>query len=266
VSRFATVAGVVRHMKGWKPDTPDPRDRRLTVSEELALPDAVDLSDRCPPVMDQGQIGSCTANSSSSALAFLEHKGQQATLYSRLFIYAMTRMLEGTPLYEDSGAQIRDVMKALSTYGVPQELTWPYDTSKFSVIPPPQAKAEALNHKAILYFRCPNLYTLKASLFQGFPVVIGFSVLDNMISDECARTGIVKPPAPGEAFDGGHAVLAVGYNDNMVCGAERGAVLCQNSWGTGWGEGGFFWLPYSFWMGGEGALVSDCWTIRRAEV
>lgn len=266
MNRIVDVAGASRHMKGWRPDKPDPRDMHLMVSEAVQLPGAVDLRSQCPPVVDQGSIGSCTANSSCSAMAFLEHKGQQATLYSRLFLYAMTRKIEGTPLSEDSGAEIRDVMKALSTFGVPVETDWPYDTSKFTKEPPDPAKTAALQHKALMYYRCPSLYTLRASLAQGFPVVIGFSVPDNMMSDQCAKTGIVLPPAPGEAFDGGHAVLAVGYDLNQMCGHEQGAVLCQNSWGTSWGLKGFFWVPMSFWAGGLSALASDCWTIRRAMV
>jgi hypothetical protein len=197
VSRVVNIAGVDRHMKGWRPDKPDPRDRHLMVSEAVRLLDLVDLRPQCPPVVDQGGIGSCTANSSCSAMAFLEHKAKQDTLFSRLFLYAMTRHIEGTPLSEDSGAEIRDVMKALSTYGVPFESEWPYIESKFSTEPPAKAKTDALQHKAVFYYRCPSLYTLKASLHQGFPVVIGFAVPDNMMTSRCAQTGIVLPPAPG---------------------------------------------------------------------
>lgn len=266
MSRYINVGGVDRHMKGWRPDKPDPRDKMFSVPETFTLPDSVDLRPQCPPVVDQGQIGSCTANSSSSAMAFLERKSKQDALFSRLFIYAKTRDIEGTPLSEDSGAEIRDVMKALSTYGVPYESEWPYDISQFSVEPPTQVAQDALAHKAVLYYRCPNLFALKASLHQGFPVVIGFAVPQNMMSDQCASTGILLPPAPGEQFVGGHAVLAVGYDVNFKCGSATGAVLCQNSWGTGWGIDGYFWIPMSFWEGGASALASDCWTIRRAQV
>lgn len=266
MNRVVEVAGKRRNMAGWRPDKPDPRDKHLMVSEAVKLPASADLRPSCPPVMDQGDIGSCTANSSSSAMAFLEHQGQKDDLFSRLFIYAMTRHLEGTPLSEDSGAEIRDVMKALSQYGVPYEREWPYDTAKFTIDPPASVKQDALAHKALMYYRCPSLYTLKASIHQGFPVVIGFSVPDNMMSEECQTTGIVLPPKKGEAFDGGHAVLAVGYDDNFMCGDVKGGVLCQNSWSTAWGLNGYFWLPQTFWSGGAGALVSDCWTIRRAAV
>ena len=58
----------------------------------------------------------------------------------------------------------------------------------------------------------------------------------------------------------------MGYDVNFMCGSEKGAVLCQNSWGTGWGLSGYFWIPMSYFTGGIGALVHDCWTIRRATV
>jgi C1A family cysteine protease len=267
VSRYYDIAGVRRHLKGWRPDMPDPRDRALSVPENFALPAAVDLRPKCPPVVDQGSLGSCTANAGATAMAFLGKRANHSRSYSRLFLYAMTRIIEGTPLSEDSGAEIRDVMKALSTYGIPLEEDWPYDTSRYTVKPSEAVMATALEHKALMYYRCPNLYTLKASLFQGFPVSFGFAVPDNMMTDECANTGIVLPPARGESFSGGgHAVLAVGYDINFECGNQRGAVLCQNSWGTGWGIQGYFWLPMTFWSGNLGALATDCWTIRRSMI
>ena len=199
MTRIVDVAGVPRHMKGWKPDRPDPRDKLFAVPQTFTLPDTADLRPMCPPVVDQGRIGSCTANSSSSALAFLERKAKSDVLFSRLFIYAKTREIEGTPLSEDSGAAIRDVMKVFSTYGAPYESDWPYIESKFSQEPPADVAQKALAHKALIYYRCPDLFTLKASLHQGFPVVIGFSVPDNLFSNECAETGILMPPAPERA-------------------------------------------------------------------
>lgn len=215
--------------------------------------------------MDQGQIGSCTAHAGAAAMAFLEKKEKRVAPFSRLFIYAMTRRIEGTPLTEDSGAEIRDVMKALSTYGAPYETDWPYDGARFSEEPSVQAKQNGQHHKALMYYRCPSLFTVQASIHHGFPVIFGFSVPDNAMSDRCTRTGIVLPPERGEAFNGSHAVLAIGYDKHFACGPERGAVLCQNSWGTGWGIDGFFWLPMSFFYGGAGALASDCWTLRRIQ-
>src|SRR5258706_12513512 len=142
MSRAALIAGTERNMHGWRRDKADPRDRHFTVVEGINLPASIDLRSECPPVVDQGNLGSCTANAGAAAMAFLEHRGQQDKYLSRLFIYAMTRVLENTPLSEDSGAEIRDVMKSLSVYGAPFETDWPYDISKFSIQPPADVAAK----------------------------------------------------------------------------------------------------------------------------
>lgn len=268
--RSVSVAGQIRHMRGWRRDTPDPRDKMMMASpaEVAKLPDQVDLRAQCPPIFDQGELGSCTANAISAAMMFVEHKnGKTFNPFSRLFIYAEERKAEGTPLTEDSGAQIRDGFKVIKSKGAPYETDWPYDMSKWTIDPPAAVDTKALDHQALYYYRCPNLHSVQSSLAQGYPVVFGFAVPDNMMSDECARTGVVMPPQASEGWDGGHAVMAVGYDKNFkFTDAIKGGVLCQNSWGRGWGLGGFFWLPMYFWDGGAGALATDNWTLRRMEI
>lgn len=61
------------------------------------------------------------------------------------------------------------------------------------------------------------------------------------------------PPAT-ETVLGGHAVMAVGYDDGP------GTLLVRNSWGNGWGMGGYFTLPYGY--ASDGNLAADFWTIR----
>lgn len=196
-------------------------------------------------------------------MAFLEKKASEDKPFSRLFIYFYTRQLEGVPPAEDSGAEIRDVMKALAQFGAPYEETWPYDERRFSEEPPTAAKEEASQHKALFYYLCPNLFTTKASLAQGFPVAFGFPVPHNMMDGKAAATGEVHYPGPTEGYEGGHAVMAVGYDDDKSIGSEVGAILCQNSWGPAWGLHGRFWLPYRFWKEG---LADDNWTLRQAQV
>lgn len=249
------VNGKPRRLDGWRRGAKHPLDATLASFLAAALPPSADLRSLCPPVGDQGQLGSCTANAGCEALEFLERQGQRDTLYSRLFVYARTRQLEGTPLSEDSGAQVRDTVEALARFGACLESTWPYDVDAFCQEPSEDAAKEALLHKAVLYYACPNLFTVKASLAQGFPVAFGFEVYDSMMSAAVASSGIVPFPTAQDSVVGGHAVLAVGYDDS------RQAVLVQNSWGTGWGLGGFFWLPYRYWDDG---LADDCWTLRRA--
>jgi len=260
--RTIQINGNVRNLSGWKKSKPDHRDLKLVAAKQI-LPTHVDLRPGCPAVLDQGSLGSCTANSACTVMEFLQKRGQEALPYSRLYIYYWSRIKEGTPPEEDSGAEIRDVMKVLAKKGAPYESSWPYIIEKFSVMPPTLLDTEASKHRALFYYACPSLFTLKASLAHGFPVTFGFSVPDNMLTDSCAKTGLVYYPSLTEGFQGGHAVTAVGYDDNMAIGKDTGAILCQNSWGTEWGQKGFFWLPYRFWVAG---LADDCWTIRKTGV
>ncbi len=266
MSRRALAGGRLRHLDGWRKDRPDRRDY-LVSEPRLRTPIAArsDLRAKMSAIQDQGPIGSCTAQTGCEQMEFLEGQGRSDRLFSRLYLYARTRKLEGTPLANDSGAEMRDVMAALAKTGVCLDATWPYEPSetRFALEPTVAADAEAAQYKALFYYRCPSLRTLRASLCQGFPVGFGFSVPENMMSAECAASGMVHLPRGTEGFTGGHAVTAVGHDDTFVIDGVRGAVLCQNHWGVAWGIQGYFWLPYGFF---ERLLADDLWTLRRAEV
>jgi C1A family cysteine protease len=259
-AKHVQVLGKFRHLGGWRKDPPDHRDESLVMSGLLAsapMSALVDLSAICSPVEDQGQLGSCVANSSTSAMeALLKKTSRPVVDFSRLFVYYYARKIDGVLPTEDSGCNIRSAMKCLAYFGVSLESLWPYDEERFSLAPSYTAIKDARRHQILKYFRCPNLITAKRSLAQGFTVVGGFSVPENMMSDECARTGIVKYPEPTEGFTGGHAIHFVGYND------QTQLLKFQNSWGTGWGDRGFGYLPYKFVDEG---LSQDFWTIRSEE-
>jgi len=206
-------------------------------------------------VYDQGQLGSCTANSIAGALEFDQMKQkQQPFAPSRLFIYYNERAIEGT-VSSDSGAQIRDGVKSVNQQGAPPETDWPYDISKFADKPPQQAYDDGKQHEAILYQRLTQtLPQLKGCLAAGYPFVFGFVVYQSFESPAVAQTGEAQMPTAGEQQVGGHAVLAVGYDE----GQQR--FIVRNSWGSGWGMAGHFTLPYPYLL--QGTLSSDFWTIR----
>jgi C1A family cysteine protease len=261
-SRMAPAgAGKPRSIKGygWTPDLPDKRDRMFAVPLRAlkALPPSVDLRSVCPPVVDQGQLGSCTANAIAGALEFNQMKENLADVFapSRLFIYYNERVMEHT-VDEDSGAMIRDGIKSVAKQGAPHETLWPYDISTFKTKPSAAAYKDAAKHRAILYQRLtPTLDQLKGCLASGFPFVFGFSVYESFESQAVAKNGKVPMPKPQEQLLGGHAVLAVGYND-----ASKRFIV-RNSWGTGWGLAGYFTIPYAYLT--DANLADDFWTIKQ---
>jgi C1A family cysteine protease len=243
---------------GWAPDVPDQRDHLYSAPQPILakLPPKKDLRSGCPPVYDQGQLGSCTANAISGAIQF-EQKKQGTTVFapSRLFIYYNERDMEGT-INSDAGAQIRDGVKSVATLGVCPEAEWPYDINKFADKPTPKSYADAKKCEAVGYQRLDssNLNQLKGCIAAGFPFIFGFTVYDAFESQEVAKTGVLNMPGPKEKVQGGHAVLAVGYDDST----QRFSV--RNSWGKDWGIKGYFTIPYIYLI--TTSLADDFWTIR----
>ena len=242
----------------WIPDVPDQRDFLYSaVRPTLAIPPHIDLRPSCSTIEDQGNLGSCTGNALAGAIEFLERKnGVPFVDASRLFIYYNERALEGT-IKSDAGAMIRDGIKTLKNQGVCLEKTWPYVISKFAVKPSAACYKEALKRQITSYHRILMLDEMRACLAEGFPFVFGFTVYESFESQDVARTGVVQMPQPAERSLGGHAVLAVGYDD------VQKRFIVRNSWGTGWGQKGYFTIPYDYLANRN--LADDLWTIRRGE-
>jgi C1A family cysteine protease len=250
------IRKIVRY--GWIRDIPDQRDYLYAAPLEflLKLPSSVDLRPQCPPVYDQGQLGSCTANAIAAELEFDQMKEKHARIFvpSRLFIYYNEREMEGT-VASDSGAQIRDGIKSVAKQGACPENLWPYNITKFTVKPPQQCYKQALKFKAVQYQRILQISNqLKGCLASGYPFVFGFTVYESFESPQVAKTGHAPMPSPTEAVVGGHAVMAVGYDDS------QNWFIVRNSWGEGWGMKGYFTLPYAYLL--DQNLASDIWTIR----
>ncbi|MBX6321222.1 MAG: cysteine protease [Rhodospirillaceae bacterium] len=267
---------------GWERDLPDFRDygpdapevkRILDKSKPMkaavkAAPAKVDLRQWCSPIEDQLSIGSCTAHAGVGLLEYFERRAFGRHLDgSRLFLYKTTRDLLGW--VGDQGAYLRSTMKAMALFGVPPESYWVYDISKFDVEPSAFLYALGANYKAIKYFRLDPVGTapaqvldnIKTHLAAGLPCMFGFTVYSSM-PGLGAGTGDIPFPKKGDKVEGGHAVDAVGYDDNHRIGSDRGALLIRNSWSTAWGEDGYGWLPYSYVLKG---LAADFWTLVQAD-
>jgi C1A family cysteine protease len=279
---------------GWRPDLPDFRDyieetadvrtvlgpTGVTVAaakgaRAYRLPAAVDLRDWASPVEDQGALGSCTAQAGAGVIEYYERKsfGHHVEA-SRLFLYKATRNL--MKARGDSGAYLRSTMGAMVLFGVPPEPYWPYTDAEeaFDKEPPAFCYAFARNYRTLLYFRhdaagvtrAAVLEKLRNYLAAGHPAMFGFTVYSSV--DQAETTGRIPVPSGRERIEGGHAVVAMGYDDAMAIanasGGEpsRGALLIRNSWGKGWGENGYGWLPYAYVQRG---LAEDFWSVLKKD-
>ncbi|MGD9125708.1 MAG: C1 family peptidase [Desulfarculaceae bacterium] len=297
------MAENIKHYKmGWLPDYPSIRDytvdqtkittsslqrgQKKSVSAMLkqvgvigapkapSLPANIDLRPWCPPVEDQKDIGSCTANAGVGLVEYFEIRAFDKYIdASRLFLYKVTRNL--MHVTGDTGAYLRSTMGAMVLFGVPPEEYWKYDTSQYDVEPSAFCYAYAQNYQAISYYRLDPAGTdksrllkqIKTNLAAKLPSMFGFTVYNSI--GQASHSGEIPFPADTEIAVGGHAVVAMGYDDakkikNNIPGSKTytGALLIRNSWDTTWGDGGYGWLPYEYVLTGQ---AIDWWSLLKSE-
>lgn len=282
---MATAKG--KYGMGWIPDYPDFRDYTEETEEvktvleptglqkAKALPASIDLREWCSSVEDQGMLGSCTAHAGVGIIEYYESKSFGRHIdASRLFLYKVTRNL--MKMKGDTGAYLRSTTGAMVLFGVPPEEYWAYtdDEIEFDREPPAFCYAFAQNYQAVKYFRhdppgIPSdtiLKRLKTYLAAAHPAMFGFTVYSSI--EQADDTGKIPFPSSTEKIEGGHAIVAVGYDDKMKIknkygGVETtGALLIRNSWGQRWGNNGYGWLPYEYILRG---LAEDFWSILKKE-
>lgn len=260
---------------GWLPDPFDHRDlgagskkvggalkvtakyaKRISATAKAKLPPGVDMRGDCTAVENQGEIGSCTAQSVVGLMEFLWKQVYGSPIdASRMFLYKATRNLLGWT--GDTGAFVRTTIKAARLFGSCPEEYWKYKEDAFDEEPPAFCYSFAQSYKALVYYRLdPTVAALKKSLAQGVPFAFGFTCFESLFDQDVEDTGEIPFPGPNEATIGGHAVMAVGYDE------KKKSFIIRNSWGKGWGEEGYGYLPYKYF---ERELADDCWCLLVSE-
>ena len=279
---------------GWLPPKPDLRDYNpnhpavvgikktlgLKKSSEAlkdAMPPKVDLAPWFSPIEDQKSLGSCTANAAVGIVEYFEKRAHDKHVDgSRLFVYKATRNLMGVT--GDTGAWLRFAMAALTLCGVSPAKYWPYTDADpdFDEEPTSFVYAVADNYEALRYF-CHDpiganwpgksvLESVKEYLAAGIPSMFGFWGFDSF--EDCDVAGCIPYPCPGEQAQWGHAIVAVGYDNNKKikntsCNkTTTGALRIRNSWGTEWGDKGYGWIPFNYVTG---SLALDFWSLINME-
>jgi C1A family cysteine protease len=272
---------------GWLRDLPDHRDytveteaiREMLQPIRLGAPTAklggslcTDLRPWCSPIEDQGNLGSCVENAKAGLVEYYWKRAFGKYIdVSRLFMYKVDRNL--LSWQGDTGMYIRTAMGGLVLFGAPPEKYWPYEIADFDLEPSAFCYSLAQNFQALKYYRLDPPGTFPTSLLSqiksyvgaGLPPMFGFTVFSSIMQ---ADDGKIPYPCSREDVLGGHAVVCVGFVDDLViknphCGLEtKGALLIRNSWGTGWGEVGYGWLPYEYVLKG---LAVDWWSLLSNE-
>ncbi len=220
---------------------------------------SLDLSTKMDYIYDQGSIGSCVANATGWVLKY----NKPTFLPSRLYIYYYARLFDfkqgdNNPNIDD-GTTIQQGFKVLNKKGVCSEVLYPYITSKQGLQPPKSLDSGALKNRVIQYAPVQQeVNYMKNLLKMGYPFVFGILVYQSFMTNSVTRTGIVPMPKNGEIILGGHAITAVGYDDTTQM------IKFANSWGRGWGNRGYGYIPYAYIT--NGSLCGDIWTMYKVNM
>jgi C1A family cysteine protease len=228
---------------GWSPPSLEQQIRHLCKAHPLSsvkLPAAAPTSDNSALCcdLDQGQLGSCTANGAAQVLYMeLVREGLPAFIASRLAVYYWNRNRDGNAL-EDTGASVGGSFEVVSDMGVPEEAVWPYDVARFAVAPTPDVDRNAYDRKGsvdvnyipVRLYGDELIATLERVLTSGRGVAFGITVSEKF----CGTwpDGIIQPLKPSDTPAGGHCMSLIGHNH-----AEQW-FLVKNSWAPTWSEPG----------------------------
>lgn len=256
---------------GYRPDPPKkPGEKpdwifseKLRPKLTVVWPGDVDMSEHTTET-NQYWAGSCVGNATADSVELLNSvEGLPKVQLSRLFLYTLCRNMMDTDgdgrsdIDKDEGTYIQLAFDILSRFGICREDLsvekggWPYDLQKLHTLPSLKAMRAATGHRIHSYYRInetgsDRVDAILDALRAKHPVVFGTAVTRAFTQK---RDGETVGPPEGQATVGGHAMMLCGYDRTK-------GFLMHNSWGKGWGDGGFCYLSeeYLAWSG-----TSDIW-------
>lgn len=253
---FLIIDPIKYNRYGCNNDCKDKRDFQYTPQKEICLERIFTLCKKMPPILNQGKLGSCAINSICNVIRYcemIEDKDYSKQL-SSLFVYYNVRNMEGN-VNEDSGAQIRNVLKSINTHGACYEKTWPNNITQFAEKPTPSCYKEGKDHRTIRYERITQDIThIKYAIQSGFPVVFGLSVFESIEQKSVIKFGIIPFPLNGSKKIGNHCAICCGWDDS------RRLFTIMNSWGTNWGDNGYGYISYDYLSNPN--FARDFWKIN----
>lgn len=217
--------------------------------KQALLPTRADVSEGCSPVGNQGKIGSCTAFAAGKGFREFQaiKRKERTSDLSAMFLYYEARARWGNT-QEPTGSTISDNIAVLEEKGMCTEAAMPYDVTKYMIAPNAAQYAEAKEFRFQGAVRVGSMEDVQAALANGEPVLFAYDVMESF--RKIGPDGLMPVPAPGEKRLGGHAVMAVGYDN------QKQLVKVRNSWGAAWADKGYFYMPYSVFQ----KTARDIWT------
>lgn len=252
--------------------------KKMDIKPREELPDSINHKKWCSPVKDQGNLNSGSAFAGSGMIEYYENLVSDGKYVdsSNLFLYKVTRNLLNVK--GNISVLPSAIMGAMVLFGIPPEKYWPYTDNLGDIIPygfdnepPAFCYSLAQNFKVIQYLKIDQpgisrdkfLEVMKINLSEGFPLIFEFDVYESV--EQGVVSGLIPYPQKDERLELlNHGVMAVGYDDSVKVQntnsneETEGAILFKNSWSAKWGDNGYGWLPYEYFLKG---CANDCWSL-----
>lgn len=242
---------------GWTgSDDPNAIPSAVNFGNGQAVPGSYDLVSKFPPVGDQGNYGTCVAWASGynikTALEGMSH-GYNSTQLSAVSNQISPRDLftaipDADKGQNCGGTNFTDALDILLKRGAATLQTVPYNNLNGCSNSNLQSNwtQEAGNHKIKSYRKIGlKVDEIKENIANNIPVLCGAKLSDNFVSwnsDNVLSSNTTYNQVGMHSY---HALVIAGYDDNK---GSNGAFRIINSWNAQWGDAGYIWVDYSFFV------------------